>query len=1087
MTRLAFAALLLFAQAAQAFELPATCTQLAQPAPPGEASRSLTELRADVEKLIETDPNASVALMCRTIPRVERERGPQSAEMGWWVGSLGTPLIAYMDKLAEAMPLLAYARPIFEKQLGPYATEVAEIHVAYAWIATRQGRNLDAVAAWTDALKIREHNPGPKKIELQKILVGLAQSQAVLRNFTAAKSALARAEKILIENDAAVSEAAAAIENTYINIAWREEDFTAVRRHAEKSLVIEEKMASPAAQRVPSWVWLGQSLERLDEYEGAEAALRKAIEIAESKEGAPLQRHPLAAYTSLAGLLTIRGAPAEARDVALRAIAVAEATRGPDAPVLVRPLQYLGAAQLALGELPEALRAYQRAAALIDAHPKDVERPWIVANHRGLARVQLALGEREQARASLQAAVAAAGDDDKLAIERAATLLTLGTLDAGGDRASIDAALALYRLRLPDSHPAVLRAITEDCGIEIRATPTQTPSCDDAFRRLALTRDADPGLRHDIWSLSSELGGRRGDTERAYDDAVRALSAANALGTPDPLWRADFALARLLANRDAPLLAIFFGKESIAQIERLRGHFNGDERQLERSFLADKVAVYRTVADWLMASGRIDEGLDVLRLLKAEELYDFVSRDAKWSRESGVEWTPQETTLRERYLATLDADAAAGSEIDRLARLKESNRISAAERATLDALLADQPKREAERAERIRNFVAGAPTAAPAVMRTVRTEQLSRELAKFGPDAAIGFYLMTETRMRVLIATKRGQFEYASPIDAPALRRDVGRYLDAISRRENVDAASLALYQAIAKPLDDEARRAGAKKLVLWLDGALRYVPFAALGDGKHYLVDRYAIESYSPIESSTADASGDKPRHAKLEVRGLGTTRAFAGFDALPAMADELCDVIRGPIEGLAVRGQACPRDQVGNGALRGAGFADAAFTAPKFTDLLANQEDFSVLHLGTHFSLRPGNARRSFLLLGDGSKFTLDSIAALDFGKLDLVTLSACQSGLGGATTDDGREVEGLSAIVQRRGARNVVASLWRVEDRSTAQLMREMYDSLDGRVDVATALRRSQLALRATRAGGARPFAHPYYWAGFLVTGR
>ena len=102
--------------------------------------------------------------------------------------------------------------------------------------------------------------------------------------------------------------------------------------------------------------------------------------------------------------------------------------------------------------------------------------------------------------------------------------------------------------------------------------------------------------------------------------------------------------------------------------------------------------------------------------------------------------------------------------------------------------------------------------------------------------------------------------------------------------------------------------------------------------------------------------------------------------------------------------------------------------------------------------------------------------------------MTLSACQSALGGATTDDGREVEALSAIVQRRGAQSVIASLWRVEDRSTARLMREMYDALPGEQgDVAAALRRSQLELRATRGAGGRPYEHPYYWGGFLVSTR
>lgn len=1075
----------LAAAEAFAFDLPPVCHEFANLPTPGADQDPLPDLRARVEKLIETDPNASVAYLCKVIPRVERERGADSVDMAWWVGSLGTPLIAFMDRMAEAVPLLEYAQPIFEKRLGPYAAEVAEIHVAYAWIATRGGRNADALAAWRAALRIREHNPGPRKIELQKILVGLAQSQSFARDFAGAKNSLARAQAILAENRETVSEAAAAIENTYINIAWREEDYAAVRTHAESAIRIEEQMGGPAAQRVPSYIWLGQSLERLDEFEASEAALRKALEIAESKEGAPLQRHQISALTNLSGVLVIRGKPAEARDFAARAIPLIESTRGADAPILVRPLLYLAAAQQALGELPAALRSYERTAALIARSPNDVERPWIVAHHRGRARLELALGERDAALASLKAAESAAGDDPKLLVERASTLLALGSLDPGG-LSTIQSALTLYRTRLPESHPSILRAITEGCALEIHAGAAQTASCDNAIERIEKTPDADPFLRHDVFALNSELSGKRGDAERAYALAIRALSAANTLATPDPLWRADFALAQLLQQRQTPALAIFFGKESIAQIEQLRGRFGADERRLERTFLADKVDVYRTVADWLMAAGRIDEGLDVLRLLKAEELYDFVMRDAQWNRASGVELTPAETALREQYLTMLSADAAAGSEIDRLGRLSESNRISATERAALDQLLAGQQQREAARADRIRFFLAGGESPAPqTALRTVQAERLTRELAAFGPDAALGFYLLTDNRLRLLIATRRGQFEYESAIDGPALRRDIGRFLEAIARREDVSERSQALYAAIAKPLDEEARRAGAKRLVLWLDGALRYVPFAALGENNRYLIDRYAIETYIPRSAALTEPHAARSA-SRLTVRGLGLTRAVGGYDALPAMADELCDVVNGPIEGLAVRGETCPRDQFGNGALDGSGFADAAFTQARLETLLTGARDFSVLHLGTHFSLRPGSARRSFLLLGDGSRLSLDSIAGLDFHDLHLVTLSACQSALGGATTDDGREIEGLSAIVQRRGARNVLASLWRVEDRSTARLMRELYDDLPKqRGDAAAALRRSQMKLRAVRVGGTRPFEHPYYWAGFLVT--
>lgn len=1082
--------LVLAAPFARAFDLPPVCAEFASLPTPGADREPLAKLRADVEKLIETDPNAAVAMMCAVIPRVARERGEKSVDMAWWVGSLGTPLIAFMDRMNDALPLLAFARPIFERQLGPYATEVAEIHVAYAWIATRQGRNADAVTAWREALRIREHNPGARKIELQKVLVGLAQSLSLLRQFDAAKAFLARAEAILAENGEVASEAAAAIQNTYINIAWREEEFAAVRRHAERAIEIEEQMASPAAQRVPSHVWLGQSLERLGEFEQAEAALRQALEIAESKQGAPLQRHQATALTNLSGLLVLRGKPAEARDTARRAIEIIESRSGADAPVLVRPLQYLASAQFALGELPDALRVYERAGALIARFPNDVERPWVMSYHRGLARLQMALGEPALARASLESALAAAGDDPKLLIERAATLLALGALRSSSDkdagRASLEQALALYRARLPDTHPAILRTIAEQCALALAAQPPDLAPCDDAEVRIERAHDTDPFLRHDVFALGSEVSARRGNAEDAFGLAIRALAAANTLGTPDPLWRADFAVAQRLQQRHDTALAIFFGKESIVQIERLRGRFAGEQRRLERSFLADKVAVYRTVADWLMSAGRIDEGLEVLHLLKAEELYDFVLRDAQWNRESGIEFTPEESALRERYLQTLSADITAGSEIDRLGRLSETSPLSTHEQAALDALLAGQQQRESARADRIRRFLAGgAASPAQPAMRTVQAERLARELAAFGPDSALAFYLLTDSRLRVLIATRRGQFEYESPVDAAALKRDIGAYLDAIARREDVTDRARALYATIARPLDQEARRAGAKRLVLWLDGALRYIPFAALSDGEHYLVDRYSIEAYVPRPGAALAAPAARSR-LPLTVRGLGITRALEGYEALPAMADELCDVVHGPIEGLERQGRTCPRAQYGEGALEGAGFADTAFTAARLQELLGSQREFSVLHLGTHFSLRPGNAHRSFLLLGDGSKLTLDAIAGLDFHDLRLVTLSACQSGLGGATTDDGREIEGLSAIVQRRGAQNVIASLWRVEDRSTARLMRELYDSLPGaRTDVAAALRRAQLKVRNLREGGQRPYLHPYYWAGFLVS--
>jgi CHAT domain-containing protein len=73
-----------------------------------------------------------------------------------------------------------------------------------------------------------------------------------------------------------------------------------------------------------------------------------------------------------------------------------------------------------------------------------------------------------------------------------------------------------------------------------------------------------------------------------------------------------------------------------------------------------------------------------------------------------------------------------------------------------------------------------------------------------------------------------------------------------------------------------------------------------------------------------------------------------------------------------------------VGNGALPGLGFADAAFTEARFKSVLQDTSDYSILHIGTHFSLRPGNVMRSFLVSG------VDGARALQQSQLELLALN-------------------------------------------------------------------------------------------------
>jgi CHAT domain-containing protein len=470
--------------------------------------------------------------------------------------------------------------------------------------------------------------------------------------------------------------------------------------------------------------------------------------------------------------------------------------------------------------------------------------------------------------------------------------------------------------------------------------------------------------------------------------------------------------------------------------------------------------------------------------MKTEELTNFGVRDAQLATEHGLEFNPQERALQGRYDQAVQADLTSSSELSRLGHLDEANHISSVERERLARLLAGTGETEDARATRIERLLgAGSASAELTQPRASAAAALMDAARNFGSDTAFAVYLLTATHVQVLVTARGAQEQFLIPIDNAQLQRDIGHFLDDIAQQRDVTQLSATLYDTVARRVDEFAAAHHVHRLALWLDGSLRYVPIAALQDGRQYLVDKYVIQIYSPAPASIDAAQAT--RSTRAIVRGFGVTQAVAGYPALPAVADELCYVVHGPIEGLHATNEGCVTEGAGNGALNGTGFADSAFTEQRFTAALNGEHDFSVLHIGTHFRLRPGNALRSYLLLGDGSKLTLDVISALDFKNISVVTLSACETGLGGARTDDGREVEGLSALVQRRGAAQVIASLWQVEDASTAILMHTLYTGFAATRDAALSLQKAQRAVRSLkgRSGG---FANPYYWAGFSVSG-
>lgn len=170
-----------------------------------------------------------------------------------------------------------------------------------------------------------------------------------------------------------------------------------------------------------------------------------------------------------------------------------------------------------------------------------------------------------------------------------------------------------------------------------------------------------------------------------------------------------------------------------------------------------------------------------------------------------------------------------------------------------------------------------------------------------------------------------------------------------------------------------------------------------------------------------------------------------------------------------------------------------------------------FDVVHLAAHALINDAAPERSAVLLSrtnlpdpldaalsgtrifDGLLTVREILAEWNLDA-DLVTLSACQTGLGQVVSGEG--YVGLAYALFQVGARSQLVSLWKVDDEATALLMERFYAGLTGAggcessvkpVTEAEALRQAKQWVRSYQgADGTRPFEHPAYWSGFIPLG-
>lgn len=155
---------------------------------------------------------------------------------------------------------------------------------------------------------------------------------------------------------------------------------------------------------------------------------------------------------------------------------------------------------------------------------------------------------------------------------------------------------------------------------------------------------------------------------------------------------------------------------------------------------------------------------------------------------------------------------------------------------------------------------------------------------------------------------------------------------------------------------------------------------------------------------------------------------------------------------------------------------------------NIIYEMNSYGIVHLATHGKFVSGTPRDSFIVFGTGEYATLEDMETWNLGNVELVVLSACETGISDDLTPqvgelgNGVEVLGLGYQMQRRGAQATLASLWTVNDQSTQVLMNEFYRNLQqGNTTKAEALQLAQQSLIKDS-----NYDHPYHWAPFILIG-
>jgi CHAT domain-containing protein len=583
------------------------------------------------------------------------------------------------------------------------------------------------------------------------------------------------------------------------------------------------------------------------------------------------------------------------------------------------------------------------------------------------------------------------------------------------------------------------------------------------------------------------------DYRAALSYYEQALAIYRDIGnrTGEALALRGISLAYLAQSQ--PELAILFFKQAVTTYEAIRKDNQPLSSDLQAAYTTTVAGTYRILADLLLQQDRIFEAQEVLDLLKVQELNDYLRGVRGETADTLTILRPEEEILQ-RYGELQTRAAAIGQELAQLRQIDPTGRTPA-QNQRIDTLVQLQQ----EMTEQFNDFVTSdqIQTLVDQLSRTAQRQNLNLEdLAALQEEltalkGAVLYPLILEDRLELVITTPNSPpLRRTVNVDRVTLNHAITDFRQVLDNPDDdPKPAAQTLYNYLIRPLEADLVAAGIETIIYAPDGPLRYVPLAALHDGHQWLVENYRVNNITarslqdldkapnPIVDVLAGAFADQSLSYTIPVGRRSQT-----FQGLPFAGQEVTQLAT---------------------TLTTTALLDGQFT---WAAIRPKMNEFTVVHFATHAAFVPGEPEDSFILFGSGETPTLADIKNWNLTNVDLVVLSACETGLGGVE-GNGEEILGLGYQFQRAGARAVIASLWQVDDGGTQALMNAFYRALRHGYSKAEALQRAQQALinddlsfvgeprgtiRVVDARTGQPITlrgqsdHPYYWAPFILIG-